>query len=127
MELALRRAPADAVVARIAVGLRDAGVRFDEIRVAARTLHPAIDSIGITWSEPAGIATGVFRHSESGSEAWLRSPLFHMIETGTTRMRRRIADPGERVDYPVFEDLAASGYTDYLSHLVAFLRSKRAP
>ncbi len=120
VELALRRAPADAVVARIAVGLRDAGVRFDEIRVAARTLHPAIDAIGITWSEPAGIATGVFRHSESGSEAWLRSPLFHMIETGTTRMRRRIADPGERVDYPVFEDLAASGYTDYLSHLVAY-------
>lgn len=93
VDLALRRAPADVVVERVAAALCAAGVRVNEIRLAARTLHPAIDAIGVTWSSRADIDIGVIRHSDSGSDAWLRSPLYHMLSTDTSRMRRRLADP----------------------------------
>src|SRR3546814_13113345 len=92
----------------------ESGVRVDEIRVAARTLHPAIDAVGVSWSTVAGVETGVFRHSDNDSEAWLRSPLLHMINTDTRRLRRRLTDPVQRADFPVFQDLAANGVTDYL-------------
>ena len=115
--MALRRAPVDDVVERVAAAVCDAGVRVNQIRLAARTLHPAIDAIGVSWSTVAGIETGVFRHSESRGAAWMRSPLRHMIETGTFRMRRRLGDPAERADFEVFEELAAEGHTDYLAQL----------
>ena len=120
VELALRRAPVEAIAERTTAGLRAAGVPLDEVRIAARTLHPAIDAIGVTWSAQSGIATGVFRHSDSGSEAWLRSPLHFMIQTRTTRMHRRIREPAERADYDVFQDMAADGFTDYLAQLIGY-------
>lgn len=116
--MALRRAPVDDVVERVAAAICDAGVRASQIRLAARTLHPAIDAIGVSWSTTAGIETGVFRHSESRGAAWLRSPLRFMIETGTFRMRRRLDDPAQRSDFEVFEELAAEGNTDYLAQLI---------
>lgn len=119
-ELALRLAPLDDVVERVAAGLCEAGIRVNEIRLAARTLHPAIDAIGVTWSTVAGIETGVFRHSDAGSDAWLRSPLYHMIRTDTPRMRRRLTDPGQRAEFAVFADMAADGFTDYLAQLIGY-------
>lgn len=116
--MALRRAPVDDVVERVAAAICDAGVRVSQVRLAARTLHPAIDAIGVSWSTTAGIETGVFRHSESRGAAWLRSPLKFMIETGTFRMRRHLDDPAQRSDYEVFEELAADGITDYLAQLI---------
>lgn len=118
--MALRRAPVDDVVERVAFGLCEAGVRVNEIRLAARTLHPAIDAIGVSWSSVSGVETGVFRHSDSGSEAWLRSPLYHMISTETTRLRRRLTDPAQRAEFAVFDDMAAEGFTDYLAQLVGY-------
>ena len=47
IELALRRAPVDAVVERVAGALCEAGVRVNQIRLGARTLHPAIDAIAV--------------------------------------------------------------------------------
>lgn len=120
IDLALRRAPADGIIERVAGALCEARVRVNQIRLGARTLHPAIDAIAVSWSSRAGIDIGVFRHSEAGGEDWLRSPLRYMIETGTRRMRRRLDDPAQRAEYPVFGLLAAEGVTDYLSHLVVF-------
>ncbi|EDP63862.1 adenylate/guanylate cyclase [alpha proteobacterium BAL199] len=120
IELALRRAPVDAIVERVAGALCEAGVRVNQIRLGARTLHPAIDAIAVSWSSKAGIDIGVLRHAEAGGEDWLRSPLRYMIDTRTPRMRRRLSDPAERADYPVFESMAAAGTTDYLAHLFIF-------
>lgn len=120
VELALRRAPLDDVIERVAAGLCEAGIRINEIRLAARTLHPAIDAIGVSWSTVAGVETGVFRHSDAGSAEWLRSPLYHMISTETTRLRRRLTDPAQRAEFRVFDDMAAEGFTDYLAELIGY-------
>ncbi|MEQ8398747.1 adenylate/guanylate cyclase domain-containing protein [Thalassobaculum sp.] len=120
IELALRRAPVDAIVERVAGALCEAGVQVNQIRLAARTLHPAIDAIAVSWSSKTGIDIGVFRHAEAGGDDWLRSPLRYMIDTRTLRMRRRLSDPAQRADYPVFENMAAAGITDYLAHLFIF-------
>src|SRR3546814_3403709 len=74
----------------------------------------------VSWSTVAGVETGVFRHSDNDSEAWLRSPLLHMINTDTRRLRRRLTDPVQRADFPVFQDMAANGVTDYLAQLVGY-------
>lgn len=122
VDLALHRAPGDVIVSRAASRLREAGVRLDEIRMAARTLHPAVDAIGASWTVERGIDTDVFLHRDSGSEAWLQSPLYFMVTTLTPRLHRRIADPDECTGFPAFAEMAAEGYTDYLAHLVGFGR-----
>src|SRR3546814_12058986 len=93
VDMALHRAPMDDVVEQVARMMCEAGVRVDEIRVAARTLHPAIDAVGVSWSTVAGVETGVFRPSANASEAWLRSPLPPMLHTDTTRLPRAHTDP----------------------------------
>src|SRR3546814_1667890 len=43
-----------------------------------------------------------------------------MINTDTRRLRRRLTDPVQRADFPVFQDMAANGVTDYLAQLVGY-------
>jgi len=118
--LALRRASLAEIVDRTGWALTRAGLRLDLVRLAARTLHPSIDAIGAAWTAAEGLDTTVWRHSDSRRDTWLRSPLFHMLETGTVHLRRRLVDPSEPRDYAVFEDLAAEGFTDYVARLVGF-------
>jgi adenylate cyclase len=120
VDLALERAEMSVIVNEVGETLRGSGLPLDHIRLTSRTLHPAIDAIGVSW-HPGGVATGdVFGHQQQRSEAWQRSPLHHMISTRKMRMRRRIADPGIADEYPVFMELRDEGVTDYLAHLLVF-------
>lgn len=125
LDLALERAEMEQVVSEVGETLASSGMPLDNIRLTSRTLHPAIDAIGVTW-QPGGTTIGdVFGHRQQQSEEWRRSPLFHMMSKGQLRMRRRIADPGVANEFPVFQDLRADGVTDYLAHLMVF--GKRVP
>ncbi len=120
IDLALERAEMDVIVNEVGEALRATGMPLDAIRLTARTLHPAIDAIGVTW-QPGGTITGdVFGHQQQQSENWQRSPLLHMISNRQSRMRRRISDDRVADEFPVFQDLRHEGVTDYLAHLMAF-------
>ncbi len=118
VQFALARADVERITVTVGEVLTAIGHPVDEIRVGARTLHPEIDAIGVTWTADQAPDSGVWRHSDDNREIWLSSPLYHMLTTGELRMHRPFRAPDCPMDFPVFPELRAEGYTDYLAHLV---------
>lgn len=118
VQFALARADVERITVALGETLNSIGVAVDEIRVGARTLHPEIDAIGVTWTADQALDSGVWRHSDDNREIWLNSPLYHMLTTGELRMHRPLRDPACPMDFAVFRELRGEGYTDYLAHLV---------
>ena len=118
VQFALARADVERIVTTVGEALTALGIGLDEVRVGARTLHPEIDAIGVTWTADQALDTGVWRHSEDNQAVWLNSPLYHMLSTGELRMHRPFRDPACPMDFAVFAELREEGYTDYLAHLV---------
>jgi adenylate cyclase len=84
------------------------------------TLHPRHGAHSYIWT-PDGIATAVFprRRSDDESEAYRRSPIYHLRRSGLVRLRSRL-DTGTPDEFPVFAELRAAGMTDYAARLVPF-------
>lgn len=118
VQFALARADVERITVNLGETLTTIGLALDEIRVGARTLHPEIDAIGVTWTADQAPDTGVWRHADDNREIWLNSPLYHMLTRGEQRMHRPLSDPACPMDFAVFEELRGEGYTDYLAHLV---------
>ena len=47
------------------------------------------------------------------AENWRRSPFFHLLQSGGTEMRRRLA-AGDPADFPAIAQARDEGTTDYL-------------
>ena len=120
VDLALTRASLDQIVDRVGLGLQEAGVPVGEIRATARTLHPTIDALRVTWRGSDDRDADFWHHSVAARESWRQSPMFFMIETGTRRLHRPLHAADCPRDFPVLEDFAAAGVTDYLCHLFVF-------
>ncbi|SDG49457.1 adenylate/guanylate cyclase domain-containing protein [Thalassobaculum litoreum] len=118
VQFALARADVEPITVALGEALTSIGLPLDEIRVGARTLHPEIDAIGVTWTADQAPDTGVWRHADDTRDIWLNSPLYHMLTSGELRMRRPLWDPACPMDFAVFEELREQGYTDYLAHMV---------
>lgn len=67
-----------------------------------------------------------YGHAEGESTAeWLRSPIRFMLENRLQELRRPWAGPTATFDFPIFQDLAAEGATDYYARIFAFSRQQR--
>jgi adenylate cyclase len=56
------------------------------------------------------------------ADAWRRSPLYYMVETNQSRLRRRLFEPppDDLPDFATFEELRQGGITDYLALVTRF-------
>lgn len=100
--------------------LVETGFPARRFNMSIGTLHPRHGAHSYIWS-PDGIATAVFprRRSDDESEAYLRSPIYHLRRTGEVRLRCRL-DAGIPDPFPVLAELRAAGMTDYAARLVRF-------
>ena len=97
-----------------------AGVPVARAYLSTATLHPLLWATGITWergelAEDTQIAYGFERES-----SWVESPFRRMLETGTTRLRRRLTGPGATLDFPVLAEFRDDGLTDWLAQFETF-------
>jgi adenylate cyclase len=96
------------------------GLRQNDVpltRAAAGTLlvHPVLDSTLAVWrlrQSPSVIDTP--RPARRGSEPWRASPFYGLLVERSYAMRLRLPHP-DQAKYPVLQDLAAEGATDYLA------------
>jgi adenylate cyclase len=101
--------------------LRAAGIPLWRAHVGYRTLHPLVEAISLVWERDAGLVSADIPHGQAhASEAWRRSPAFHMVETGVPFLRRRLTGSEAVLDFPLLVELRDQGATDYLAYLVAF-------
>ncbi|MBO0904331.1 adenylate/guanylate cyclase domain-containing protein [Jiella sonneratiae] len=106
---------------RLCIKLLGIGVPISRARLNWPTLHPLFRAEMISWNRHDTRATlDHFNHQDSNTEAWQASPLRHMLENDLRILRRRLTGPGRLVDFRLLEELAASGFTDYLALRTAF-------
>ena len=96
-----------------------AGVRIMRAAIAGNLLDPVFDSRGLRWARGAGgIEESFARESDpTANDDWARSPFFRMIQDGALFLRRRMGDAHPRGEFPVVDELAARGGTDYIAFL----------
>ena len=86
------------------------------------TLHPVYGGRGYYWQAAKGetIATE-YRPAIEGEllERWRRSAFYHMIETGSATLRRRLTSESG-AEFPFLGEFHAAGMTDYFAVIDRF-------
>lgn len=101
--------------------LRAAGFPLWRALLTYPTLHPLYASIWLTWHRDKGVGiTEQLKGFSSTSDAFLQSPINHMIQTQIHFLRRKLTGDEAILDFPVLNDFRDQGATEYLSFLVPF-------
>lgn len=90
------------------------GVPLDRARLSWATLHPLFRSEQVFWSRETGTRFAQYMHASANNEAWLVSPLYHVVSHGLPHLRRHLTGPAALLDFPVLEEFQSQGFTDYL-------------
>jgi adenylate cyclase len=78
------------------------------------TLHPLFRAEMVLWRRGQKAELDHFQHQDTQSPAWVQSPLRFMLKSGLHVFRRRLVGPEKLIDFPILEELAEQGFTDYL-------------
>ncbi len=90
------------------------GMPLYRTMVILRTLHPLFMSEGYSWNADSGkVEMFESSHQMLSKDVYLASPVRAIFE-GSPGIRRRIGDPDCPRDFPILDDLAEKGVTDYL-------------
>ena len=105
--------------------LEQLGLPLARGTVLIDTLHPIHEGRAFLWTTGAAQAKEIeYGRTREGpaADAWRRSPLYYMVETNQSRLRRRLSDPppGNMPDFAMFEELRREGITDYLALVARF-------
>jgi class 3 adenylate cyclase/uncharacterized protein (DUF427 family) len=104
----------DELVERFCRCLRQRGVPIARMTVIIPTLHPQVFASVFVWREDDGVKTIYEPHDVLAQPKFQASP-FAPILRGAGGVRRRLEEPGCKLDYPVVRDLHAEGATDYVA------------
>jgi len=96
--------------------IADTGVPLARALVVLDTLHPIYEGRAFRWRAEAPEAAEVLDYGRTNegeaAESWRRSPFFHLLQSGGTEMRRRLA-AGDPADFPAIAQARDEGATDY--------------
>ncbi|GAB4367602.1 MAG: adenylate/guanylate cyclase domain-containing protein [Kiloniellaceae bacterium] len=96
------------------------GVPVDRSTLHLRQLHPQLRARTVQWEGADGGAMEIPRvHGVEETDLFLKSPVRLVFEGGPA-IRRRLALPGCPIDFPITEDLAKEGYSDYTARPLPF-------
>ena len=101
--------------------LSSGGIPVQRCFVGIDTLHPVHEGRAVVWRRGSNETklTEYGRTSEGDSDAWKRSPFYHLLETKQTFLRRRLTAEGEG-EFSIFPDLRQAGATDYVAIATSF-------
>jgi len=100
--------------------LAAAGFPLSRGHMSGSTLHPQLRAYAATWELGRLVDVTDFPHADQERESWLRSPLHHMLTTGTARLHRRLAGDGAVLDFPILAEMRDAGHTEWLAVRYAF-------
>lgn len=118
VESGLEDRPIAEMLAGLADRLLDAGIPVARIQIAFSLLHPLFDFLTATWTRETGAIVTVGANDD-GASRFEFTPWYRMLRDNAPEFRRRI-EPGGSHEFPIFEELAASGARDYFAQLTRF-------
>ena len=108
----------------VCLRLYAAGVPLARARVIWPTLHPLFQAETVLWKRGSGAELTQFPHQVERAEEFLKAPVYFMMQNDVRVLRRRLEGPDKQLDFPVLEDLAAEGMTDYLTVVTGVLSDR---
>ena len=97
------------------------GIAVYRVAVFVRTLHPNVLGRAFIWQADRDLVQVTqFGHDQLESEQFVRSPV-RVVFFEQREVRRRLADPACPRDFPILEEIAAEGATDFLAVPLRFL------
>ena len=106
--------------------LVQAGVPLARAIVLVDTLHPIHEGRAFRWNAGTDQAEmleyGRTREGEPAA-AWQRTPLYHLVETNQSVLRRRLTEStptDDQPDFASFAELRSEGMTDYIAVVTRF-------
>ena len=102
------------VIGELCQRLLATGFPLSRLFLSIRTLHPQVATIGYRWRRGESLPSETPReHGIDREDVYLRSPI-KLIHDGASEVRRRLADLAAPREFPILDELAAEGVTDYL-------------
>ncbi len=89
------------------------GIPLGRGRLTWPTLHPLFQAETILWGRGRETEFEQFVHQETQSQAWLLSPMKYMFENDVLVLRRNLDGASKLLDFPILQELADQGMTDY--------------
>jgi len=100
-----------------------AGLPLARSTALVDTLHPVYEGRAFRWRNDGVEESAVLEYgsSDEGQAAanWLGSSFYHLVNTGTTEVRRRIG-LGDPADFVTLDNLKREGHTDYVAMVHSF-------
>ena len=101
----------------------DAGIPIARAGAIIDTLHPVHEGHAFRWNRDAGdgVETVEYGPTNEGqaAENWRASPFYHLLETGGSVLRRRLA-AGADPEFAAMAAFAAEGMSEYLALINRF-------
>ncbi|MFK8250414.1 adenylate/guanylate cyclase domain-containing protein [Ancylobacter terrae] len=95
---------------------REAGLMVSRGLLIMDTLHPVYEGRAFVWRQDGTAERAVIEYGSSfegaHAETWRRTAFYHLLQTGGTELRRRIAF-GDPLDFSILTELREAGQTDY--------------
>jgi adenylate cyclase len=107
------------VLEGLAGALADAGLRVARVRTSVTTKHPELFSQVVGWRDGRGIEYAEGRRDLIQSARLLDSPVYRVLH-GAARVRCRLIGPDADLSFPITQELAAEGLTDYVVFALVF-------
>lgn len=112
------------LIGRLGHRMVQIGVPLSRLRVTIRTLHPQYLGTTYTWIRGVDEVDEFLPTYEILlTDQYLKSPYAGIFE-GAGGIRRRLDVPGIVLDFPILEDLRATGATDYVALPLLFSDGK---
>ena len=112
------------VLQRFCDDARAAGVRIERVAAFVRTLHPHIMGRSFTWEAGKSVIVREASYEVLQSASYKASPVYAVTLTGSS-IRERLAESVAPRRFPVLDDLANEGFTDYFVGALEFLSGQR--
>jgi class 3 adenylate cyclase len=104
----------DELVERFCRCLASRGVPIARMTVIIPTLHPQVFATVFVWRADSGVRT-IYEPHDILQQPKFRASPFAPILRGAGGVRRRLAEPGCKLDYPVVRELKEEGASDYVA------------
>ncbi len=108
------------ILTGVAEQLVEMGYSIVRASVAMPSIDPVRRGFSVAWSRSSSISLEVQGHDEAGQEMFLRSPISYLLSNDLLYGRWRLPSEPGSPSFPLFQELADAGATDYVMKLVGF-------
>ncbi len=96
------------------IRLEAIGIPVKRARLVWQTLHPLFRAEQVVWNDGQPAELETFEHRDNATDAWMRSPMRLVTQSGLSIFRRQLFGDNQILDYPILDELKAAGFTDYI-------------